>query len=338
MMIRSALAARTLAAGAAVALAFVAAACDDGGPKNGLAPDRPLDRSYSERVADVYAPGDGAHSVAFGYGSLWVSNRGAGTVVRIDPANGEVIATLDVGTRPGSIAIGASSVWVADDAVSGGEATLSRIDPETNTITATAQLPGACCRLAAYDGAIWSIDGEGTLARIDEATDEATTAAVGAGGIDGIVAADDIWGSRDGGGVWRFSPAESRIVAEAPLDGVPFAAADGMVWGGDELEIWGISTETNARSVGFGVPQGVQEIVAMAAGGGELWVAVVRQTTDGDLVATGGAVLRFDIGGETLVETIQVGATPRSIVLADGSLWVTDTEDGALLRIPVDRG
>lgn len=337
MLKRSPLLARLLGGCAIVVLAYAATACDDGGPA-GEVPQTPLDRSYSERVADVYATGDGAHSVAFGHGSLWVSNRGAGTVVRIDPADGEVIATLTVGTRPGSIAVGASSVWVADDAASGGEATLSRIDPETNTVTATAQLPGACCMLAAGEGAIWSIDGDGMLARIDEATAEATASAVGTGGIDGVVAAGDIWGSRDGGGVWRFSPAESRVVAEVPLDGVPFAAADGMVWGGDELEIWGIATGTNARSVGFGVPQGVQEIVAMAAGDGELWVAVVRQTTDGGLVATGGAVLRFDIGRQTLIETIQVGATPRSMVSAEGSLWVTDTEDGALLRIPLDGG
>src|SRR5919201_3962144 len=39
-------------------------------------------------------------NLAFGSGSIWVSNNGSGTVSRIDPASGRVVATVDVGGAP----------------------------------------------------------------------------------------------------------------------------------------------------------------------------------------------------------------------------------------------
>lgn len=58
------------------------------------------------------AVGDGPLGIAFGAGSVWVANSRDGTVSRIDPEQGEVVATIRVGHRPQGIAVGGGAVWV----------------------------------------------------------------------------------------------------------------------------------------------------------------------------------------------------------------------------------
>jgi YVTN family beta-propeller protein len=53
--------------------------------------------------------------VAAGAGAIWATNYKEGTLVRIDPASGAVVATVHVGRHPRGIAIGGNRVWVAVD-------------------------------------------------------------------------------------------------------------------------------------------------------------------------------------------------------------------------------
>ncbi|MBA3261983.1 MAG: hypothetical protein H0T69_05855 [Thermoleophilaceae bacterium] len=46
-----------------------------------------------------------------GRGSVWVANSGSGTVSRIDPVRGRVVATIQVPRRPNRIATDGRSVW-----------------------------------------------------------------------------------------------------------------------------------------------------------------------------------------------------------------------------------
>ena len=50
--------------------------------------------------------------IAFGEGAIWVSSFDAGTVTRLDPATGNVVATIPIGGHPSGIAVGANRVWV----------------------------------------------------------------------------------------------------------------------------------------------------------------------------------------------------------------------------------
>jgi YVTN family beta-propeller protein len=50
--------------------------------------------------------------IAFGEGAVWVASYDAGTVTRLDPATGNVIATVQIGGHPSGIAVGANRVWV----------------------------------------------------------------------------------------------------------------------------------------------------------------------------------------------------------------------------------
>jgi hypothetical protein len=50
--------------------------------------------------------------LAVGEGSVWVARRVSSTVDRIDAETLEPTDTIDIGTMPGSIAVGFGKVWV----------------------------------------------------------------------------------------------------------------------------------------------------------------------------------------------------------------------------------
>jgi YVTN family beta-propeller protein len=57
----------------------------------------------------------GSHpsAIAYGAGSVWVTNAGDGTISRIDPATNNVTKTIKVGNDPEGIIVGEGRVWVA---------------------------------------------------------------------------------------------------------------------------------------------------------------------------------------------------------------------------------
>ena len=50
--------------------------------------------------------------IAFGEGAVWIASYDAGTVTRLDPVTGSVVATIRIGGHPSGIAVGANRVWV----------------------------------------------------------------------------------------------------------------------------------------------------------------------------------------------------------------------------------
>jgi hypothetical protein len=101
-----------------------------------------------------------------GFGSVWVSEKLAGRVVRIDPDDGRVLATIDVGPEPlklhaadGHMIVRTATAYVA-------------IDPRSNQVVDTlakADVGPAANRSWAIDGAMWICDGR-RLHRYDPAT------------------------------------------------------------------------------------------------------------------------------------------------------------------------
>jgi streptogramin lyase len=74
-----------------------------------------------------------------GFGSVWVSERTAHALLRIDPGDATVQATIPIGPLPSGLAVLASGVWVSDDS----DGKLRRIDPATNTVATTVAAAGA---------------------------------------------------------------------------------------------------------------------------------------------------------------------------------------------------
>jgi YVTN family beta-propeller protein len=59
------------------------------------------------------AVGNHPTGVAVGAGSVWVANEGGGTVSRIDPSANKVVATIRLAHSPGAVAVGYGRVWVS---------------------------------------------------------------------------------------------------------------------------------------------------------------------------------------------------------------------------------
>ena len=66
----------------------------------------PTDRGRTDRGIST---DDG---VDLGAGAIWVTNFDAGTLVRVDPASGKVMSTIQVGAHPFGVAFGANRIWV----------------------------------------------------------------------------------------------------------------------------------------------------------------------------------------------------------------------------------
>jgi peptide/nickel transport system substrate-binding protein len=71
-----------------------------------------VDRSRTNSVKRTISVGS-AGAIDVGFGSIWVANRVDGTVSRIDPSSGRIVARIKVAERVGALAVGEGGVWVA---------------------------------------------------------------------------------------------------------------------------------------------------------------------------------------------------------------------------------
>ena len=186
---------------------------------------------------------EGPEAITTGGGSLWMTTSEfsdtdtlAGSVLRIDPATGTVLANIPGGRGAYSIVYGLGAVWVAN--VMDGN--VQRIDPATNAVTATIPITGAV-GVGVDATAVWVAGVTGTVPRIDPATNmivatihtQATAANIAVGN-------GSIWvthpGTKDAGNgsVSRINPATNQVVANILLGDQPFAisAAGGSIWVG----------------------------------------------------------------------------------------------------------
>lgn len=143
--------------------------------------------------------------VRAGFGGVWVADPDAGAVLHLDPATGEVVATIPTGIRPRFLAVGEGAVWAMNE----GDGSVSRIDPATDTVVATIVASGAPVEggdIAVGGGAVWARVSDQLVSRIDPATNQ-VTARYGPPSGSGSVAADDAaaWVSaHDVLAVWRL--------------------------------------------------------------------------------------------------------------------------------------
>jgi DNA-binding beta-propeller fold protein YncE len=92
---------------------------------------------------------DGFVALVAGSGGVWVANDDNKAVVRVDPAEGVVSRTYDVGGRPSGLALRAGAVWVA------GDAGIARIDPGTDKVRSRA-LGGEPRNVAVAATGVWA--------------------------------------------------------------------------------------------------------------------------------------------------------------------------------------
>ena len=118
---------------------------------------RRLDRDSSqpEDIQQVGPPirvGRRPVGIAFGEGAVWVADKGADAVTRIDPLT-DSTKTIPVGAGAGptAVAAGGGLVWVANTAAG----TVSRIDPVRNEVVETINVGNAPSGIAFGGDAVW---------------------------------------------------------------------------------------------------------------------------------------------------------------------------------------
>ena len=151
--------------GVAVFDGYVWVANHKGNPTGSVAKIDPAKMKVVDLIHLGSASDSGPQWFAVSAGSLWVSVVNINSVVRIDPINDTVVATIPVSSACGEIVANDHDVWVAGGCGPG----VTHIDPATNSVTRVTNEVGSGPALALGEGSVWfgtSI----TLDRIDPNT------------------------------------------------------------------------------------------------------------------------------------------------------------------------
>jgi len=120
------------------------------------------------RVAETIKTGIDPLGAAFGYGALWVANGDSGTVAVIRPGAPKPLLVHDI-PSPFGISAGAGGIWVA----SNGTHAVYRLDPDTHAIVARIDLgtpTDFLYTVSAGPHGVWAVENH-HIVRIDPATD-----------------------------------------------------------------------------------------------------------------------------------------------------------------------
>jgi ABC-type transport system substrate-binding protein/class 3 adenylate cyclase len=276
-------------------------------------------------------------AAADGAGSLWIGSGSAAEVQRFDPAYGSRSARIhlpvkDLGTpdQTSGLAFGAGSLWVG---YGHWPFRLARIDPATNRVTRTLDLPGADSQplLAFGGGALWVVAQDtGRFWKIDPRTN----APVGGGKLHGGWVSDaafvggHLWlPVLDDNAVWEID-ADGDILRSVPTGAQPQTlGTDGRALfvanqnGGTVSRI--DPATARVRTVRTG-----HRPTSSAVAGGLVWVSLSPSTADA----------RQGLDPRTTVRIVSQGdpwyvTDPAFVGTGDG--WQLVRATGArLLRIP----
>ena len=177
------------------------------------------------------------------------------TVSHVDPATNTEVTRVAVETRhdpngdtnavfccgPQGITVAAGSVWTADPEAR-GNGMIIRVDPSSNSVTATIPSPTpACGNLAGDATAVWLVSAcdDSEVVRIDPTTNKpVATIDVGATTTDVALGNGSVWvvasGLANRTGVDRIDPGTNKVAARTKLSyptAVTFGA--GALWVGN---------------------------------------------------------------------------------------------------------
>jgi virginiamycin B lyase len=248
-----------------------------------------VDPHSNQVVARLPLGSLGSELAAVGAGGLWLTHRGQGTVTRVDPATGRILATITVpaaSPEPGdmSVAVGARGVWVANDNYVTGRAqdNVFRIDPATNKVVATLRVDPPLHGIAAGDRAVMVTAGHSDYVahQIDPATNR-VVATFPVGNVNAVAyGAGAFWVACGDGTLTRIDPVGRRVVATIQLGaaaGAVAADAQGVWVATADGSVTRINPSTNTIVGSLPVGSQVSDVLSLAASPGAVWL-----TTGGD--------------------------------------------------------
>jgi serine/threonine protein kinase/DNA-binding SARP family transcriptional activator/ABC-type transport system substrate-binding protein len=178
------------------------------------------------REVDRFELGDWVSGVVAAEGSLWAT-VGDRTILRLDPATGEVEQRFGDLPGWGFPTYGDGSIWAA------GVGGVSRIDPATGAVTNTQlELPQDCCAMVEGGGFGWTADPtKGVVYKIDRTGRVAATYRTGQGARVGSYSGGIVWvGNADEGtvvGIDAVTGARRTFRFDHPVQGL--AATSGVL-------------------------------------------------------------------------------------------------------------
>jgi glutamine cyclotransferase len=202
-----------------------------------------------ERVLTLSEPGVPS---LYAFGSLWLASDPPGTLVRIDPTSGEVLATIDISDpadRPYNMAPAADDRWIWVSA--GAEGAIVRVDPQTNRVADRFAVDAAGYQMISTGTDVYMTDFDrDLLVHIDAATGEIEDRIQLPGGPSGLAITDDgLWVS-----LWRqprlllLTPQTIQTIGEYEIE----LSSTAMAADGEILWIWGNNGRPLER---FSIPE-----------------------------------------------------------------------------------
>jgi YVTN family beta-propeller protein len=266
-------------------------------------------------TALLAAPGAGVHV-------------GPNSVATINTHNDTVVASIPVGTRPGAIAFGSGSLWVANL----DDQTVSRVDPKTLSTARSLSVGGPPTGLAASANAIWVVHSNPQASTVSVNSIDPQFNAIGpatrlgnvvpGGAVTVAAQRNSVWVAPSSGLLTRLDAADGRVAARIDPNAGPAAIAlgYGAVWVTDTDAGNVTRVDRGGRLTPIAVGNGPSGI---AAGAGGVWVA---DSLDDTLV-------RIDPGTNSVTARIHVGRSPLGVAVGAGSVWVANGGDGTVSRI-----
>jgi virginiamycin B lyase len=289
----------------------------------------PLRIRFTQLKPDAVFDLAGSRALAVIDDAVWVSNRAAGTVARLDPKTNKVAQVIAVGKEPCGAPVGGfGSLWVSLCGLPG----VARVDLTTNAVTATIKtsVGGQPRPLAIGVGSLWLLtDERGTLARFDPTTNAAVAEAYLASGSNALAFGQGaLWATSAAGNLLtRINPNTNLIVETIAVGKAPRAVAvgEGAIWtlNQGDATVSRVDPKTNKTTdtITLGPIGAAGEI---AAGEGSVWVS-----------AGGTPLIRLDPRINLVVQQF-TGTGGGGVVVGQGSLWIA-ASDTAVWRVDPKR-
>jgi YVTN family beta-propeller protein len=293
----------------------------------------PLWRRRGSLVAAVLA-------VAALIAAIFLATRGSGGglghvepnhVGVIDPATNKIVGEVQVGIRPGPVAVGPGTVWVGNL----DDRTLTKVDAKQRTSSGTFPLDSRTpTGIAVGAGSVWvALGALGKLAHVDpqfgQVTKTINIAGEALGTANGAVTVGEgsAWAVYGDSTVARVNPSSVTVVGRTFAGAAPAGVAvqSGYVWvvNTESATVQRYQPSTFEEGP-LGSPTTVgRRPTAIAAGEGALWVANTGSDT----------VTRIDPGTPPTTEAIRVGDGPVAVAVGEGAVWVANAGDGTVSRI-----
>ncbi len=249
-----------------------------------------------------------------------VVGTGCGTST-ISAPPGPVLATITVGARAGTPAVGAGAVWVPNT----GDGTVSKIDPARNQVVQTIRVGDAqrtyhdFCEphgsVHSYMGATFN------LRRCDIPSAVAATT-------------DSVWvAANDRKGLIRLDPRDGHQISSVDLGVMPFnlLATNDAVWVTSYADDTILRIDPASARVVATIHEPGEGPSGLTLGEGAVWFANSRS----------GTVVRIDPASNRISATIPVpcaatcfvGPVPLAMASGFGSIWVRNEASNTVCRI-----